>query len=70
MNIITTIVDALSSFVTASASAIGTGVEGLLTTTNGTDGRVLSTAGIVIFTLFGLGLATGLMHLIIGIFTR
>lgn len=69
MDIITTITSALTSFVTSSASAIGTGVEGLLTV-SGTNGRTLSTAGIVIFTLFGMGLAVGLMHLIIGIFTR
>lgn len=69
MDIISTITTALSSFITSSAQAIASGVESLLTTT-GTNGPVLNTAGIVIFTLFGLGLAVGLMHLIIGVFTR
>lgn len=69
MNIVTTITSAMTSFITSSASAIGTGVQGLLVQ-SGTNGNELSIAGIVLFTLLGVGFATGLMHLIIGIFTR
>ena len=70
MNIVSTIVTSLTEIITGSASAIGDGIEGLLFTT-GTDGEmVLSTAGVTLFTLFGLGCGIGLMWVIFGLVVR
>lgn len=70
MNIVSTIVTSLTGIITGSASAISDGIQGLLFTT-GTDGQmVLSTAGVTIFTLFGLGMGVGLMYVIFGLVVR
>lgn len=67
MNIIKTITDALTEFLTSSTSAIGDGVEALFTTT-GTDGEMaLSTLGTIMFTMLGLGFAVGLVYVIINL---
>lgn len=71
MNIVETIVGALTDIVSGSASAIAEGATALLLTT-GTDGQVtgLSNVGIIIFTLFGLGMGVGLMYVIFNLVTR
>lgn len=67
MNIISTIVDALTEFLTASTTAIGQGFENLFIAT--VDGeKTLSTLGIVMLTFVGLGFAVGLVYVIINLF--
>lgn len=66
MNIVTTIVTAITEIVSGSAEAIVQGVEALLFTS---DGNLNNTA-IVIFTLFGLGAGFGLMYVIFNLVTR
>lgn len=67
MNIIQTITSALTEFLTSSTQAIGQGVEALFTET-GSDGQVvLSTLGVIIFTMLGLGFAVGLVYVIINL---
>lgn len=69
MGIVQAIVSALQETITGSASAIGSGIEGLLfETVEGT--QTLSTAGQVIFTLFGLGMGVGLMYVIFNLVVR
>ena len=65
-DIIQTIVTALTEMVTGSANAIGTGLQSLLFTTNG-DVQTLSSGGIVILTMVGIGFAIGLMRVIFGL---
>ena len=64
-NVLTTIIQALTDFVTGSATAIGDGLETLLFVT-GTDGAIsgLTSAGSVIFTLVGIGMAVGIMGVV------
>lgn len=71
MNIVETIVSAVTEIVSGSAGAISDGVVALLLETN-TDGSVtgLSNTGIIIFTLFGLGMGVGLMYVIFNLVTR
>ena len=71
MNIVETIVSALTEIVSGSATAISDGVVGLLLETSA-DGAVtgLSNTGIIIFTLFGLGMGVGLMYVIFNLVTR
>lgn len=70
MNIVSTIVTSLTEIITGSASAIGDGIQGLLFTTGADGEMVLSTAGVTIFTLFGLGMGVGLMYVIFGLVVR
>lgn len=67
MNIVTTIVTALSEMVTGSATAIGEGVQNLMLNEEGTG---LSQTGIIIFSLLGIGFAVGLMGVIFSLVTR
>lgn len=67
MNIVSTIVDALTQMVTGSASAIGDGVQGLMLNEEGTG---LSQTGVIIFSLLGIGFAVGLMSVIFNLVTR
>lgn len=70
MNIVTTIVEALTEMLTGSTQAITEGVQALFVVT-GTDGeQSLSTLGVIIFTLLGLGFAVGLVYVIINLVRR
>ena len=70
MGIVETVVTSLSEIISGSAAAIGSGITGLLFT-QGADGElVISNAGTVIFTLFGLGMGVGLMYVIFGLVVR
>lgn len=72
MNIVTTIVTAITEIISGSARAISDGVVALLLETNAESGAVtgLSSTGIIIFTLFGLGMGVGLMYVIFNLVTR
>lgn len=67
MNIVTTIVTALTEMVTGSATAIGEGVQNLLLNEEGTG---INSTGIIIFSLLGVGFAVGLMSVIFNLVTR
>jgi hypothetical protein len=71
MDIVSTIVTAITEIISGSASAISDGVVALLLETD-TSGVVtgLSNTGIIIFTLFGLGMGVGLMYVIFNLVTR
>ena len=64
MDIVSTIVESLTSFVTGSATAIGDGLTALLFVTDSSGVTGLSNPGIVIFTMLGIGFAVGLMGVI------
>ena len=64
MNIVNTIVESLTAFVTGSASAIGDGLTALLFVTDESGITGLSNPGIVIFTMLGIGFAVGLMGVV------
>lgn len=67
MNIIQTITDALTEMLTASTSAIGQGVEALFTVEGANGEKALSTLGVIMFTIVGLGFAVGLVYVIINL---
>lgn len=67
MEVVSTLVTALTEFITGSASAIGEGITELLFTSNAEGITGLSNAGVVIFTIMGIGFAVGLMHVIFGL---
>ena len=66
MDIISTIVEALTEMLTGSVTAIGQGVNALFTV----EGGGLSTLGIILMTFVGLGLAVGLVYVIINLVRR
>ena len=67
--IVTTITEALTSFVGSSATAIKDGLQNLLFVV-GTDGSIsgLAPTGEVIFTIVGIGFGVGLMYVIFNLF--
>lgn len=66
MNIISTIVDALTEMLTGSVAAISEGVSALFTT----EGGGLSVLGTILMTFMGLGFAVGLVYVIINLVRR
>lgn len=69
MGIVTTITTAISEMISGSATAISDGVVGLLLVENNGE-YALSNTGIVIFSLFGISCAVGLMYVIFNLVTR
>ena len=67
--IVTTITTALADMIGGSATAISDGVVGLLLVENNGE-YALSETGIVIFTLFGISCAVGLMYVVFNLVTR
>lgn len=70
MEIVETIVSALTEFVVGSATAIGDGLTALLFVTNEGGIAGLSNPGIVIFTILGIGFAVGLMGVIFSLIRK
>ena len=67
--IVTTITTTLAEMIGGSATAIGDGVVGLLLVENGGE-YALSETGLIIFTLFGISMAVGLMYVVFNLVTR
>lgn len=70
MNIIETIVSALTEMLQGSTQAITTGVQNLFVVTSDNGDQALSTLGIIVFTLLGMGFAVGLVYVIINLVRR
>lgn len=71
MNIVETIVGALTDMVSGSAGAISEGIVGLLLKTDG-QGAVtgLSNSGIILLTFIGIGFGVGIMYVIFNLVVR
>lgn len=71
MNIVETIVTALTSMVSGSATAISDGIVGLLLETD-TQGAVtgLSNSGTILLSFIGIGFGVGIMYVIFNLVVR
>lgn len=69
MNIVQTIVDALTSMLTGSVSAITEGFNTLFFV-NGENGQELSTLGTFMLIFVGIGCAIGLVYVVLNLFRK
>lgn len=67
MNIVTTIIEALTEMVAGSASAIAEGAGALILNA---EGNGLSSLGVVIFSLVGISFGVGIMGVIFALVVR